>query len=91
LGPSSVPIVVAQPDERHAKEKLLCWSGMTNTEHTFGSNKEYFYKNEKEIDFQMKIINKIFNFCFAEKFYLFLKNVSFVKKLRFKIFFLFFT
>jgi len=42
LGPSSLPVVVAQPGERHAKEQLLCWSGMTDTEHstTSSSNKE---------------------------------------------------
>jgi len=33
LVPSSLPAVVAQPDERHATEQLLCWSGMTDTEH----------------------------------------------------------
>jgi len=56
LGTSSLPVVVAQPDERHANrtasvlewyetkdmqtEQLLCWSGMTDTEHSaiFGSN-----------------------------------------------------
>jgi len=26
LEPSSLPIVVAQPDERHSTEQLLCWS-----------------------------------------------------------------
>jgi len=56
LGPSSLPVVVAQPDERHANraasvlsltkdmqtEQLLCWSGMTDTEHStkFSSNEE---------------------------------------------------
>jgi len=42
LGPSSLSVVVAQPDERHTEEQLLCWSGMTDQEHTatFGSNKE---------------------------------------------------
>jgi len=43
LGPStasSLPIVVVQPNERFT-EQLLCWSGMTDTEHTTsGSNKE---------------------------------------------------
>jgi len=28
----SLPVVVVQPDERHAN-RLLCWSGMTGTEH----------------------------------------------------------
>jgi len=34
--------VVAQPDERHANEQLLCWSGTTDTEHstTSSSNEE---------------------------------------------------
>jgi len=46
LGPSSLPIVVAQLGERHAKEQLLCWSGMTDTVHiTFGSNEEFVYYN----------------------------------------------
>jgi len=41
LRPSSLPVVVAQPDERHVTEQLLCWSGMTDTEHTtFGSNEQ---------------------------------------------------
>jgi len=41
LGPSSLLVVVVQPDERHANEQLLCWSGMTDTEHTTsGSNEE---------------------------------------------------
>jgi len=42
LEPSSLPIVVAQPDERHANRQLLCWSGMTDTEHntTTGLNEE---------------------------------------------------
>jgi len=43
LGPSSLPVVVAQPDERHANRTasmLLCWSGIMDTEHTIsGSNK----------------------------------------------------
>jgi len=41
LGPSSLPVVVSQPDKRHAKEQVLCWSGMTETVHkTSGSNEE---------------------------------------------------
>jgi len=37
----SIPAVVAQSDERHAKEQVLYWSGMTDTEHTrSGSNEE---------------------------------------------------
>jgi len=27
-------IVVAQPDERDANRTAVCWSGMTDTEHT---------------------------------------------------------
>jgi len=37
LGPSSLPVIVAQLNEKHAKlqtEQLLCWSA------TFGSNEE---------------------------------------------------
>jgi len=33
LGSSSLPVVVAQPDERHAN-RTLCWSGITDTEHS---------------------------------------------------------
>jgi len=29
LGPSSLPIVVAQPNEYMQTEQFLCWSGMT--------------------------------------------------------------
>jgi len=29
LGSSSLPIVVAQPDERHENRTAMCWSGMT--------------------------------------------------------------
>jgi len=38
LGPSILPVVVAQRDA----EQLLCWSGMTDTEHstTSSSNEE---------------------------------------------------
>jgi len=34
LEPSSLPVVVAQLDENMQTEQLLCWSGMTDTEHT---------------------------------------------------------
>jgi len=44
LGPSSLPFVVAQHDERHANRIafVLEWCRMTDTEHTAtsGSNKE---------------------------------------------------
>jgi len=51
LGPSSRPIMVAQPGEGHATEQLLCWSGMTDTEHTTtGSNEE------DQRDFQLQQI-----------------------------------
>jgi len=30
LGSSSPPVVVAQPDKRHANRTVLCWSGMTD-------------------------------------------------------------
>jgi len=42
LGPSTLPVVVAQPDEGMQTEQLLCWSGMADTEHstTSGSNEE---------------------------------------------------
>jgi len=34
LGPSSLPVVVAQPDERLQTEQLLYWSGMKDTENS---------------------------------------------------------
>jgi len=34
LGPSSLPAVMAQPDKRHAKRIVPCWSGMTCTVHS---------------------------------------------------------
>jgi len=43
LGPSSLPVVVAQPDERPANgtASVLDWHDMTDTEHaTSGSNEE---------------------------------------------------
>jgi len=45
LGSSSLPVVVAQPDERHANRTASCWSGMTDTEHstTSGSYKEAWF------------------------------------------------
>jgi len=43
LGPSSLPVVVAQPDERHANR--AAWSGMTDTEHSKISS-----SNEEEED-----------------------------------------
>jgi len=54
LGPSSLPVVVAQPDERHANRTVpcCCWSGMTDTEHTaFGSNEE---EKEELVVFSIK-------------------------------------
>jgi len=41
LGLSSLPVVVAQPDEKHAN-RAASWSGMTDTEHstTSSSNEE---------------------------------------------------
>jgi len=42
LESSSLPVVVAQPDEGHANRTVLCWSGMTGIEHriTSSSNEE---------------------------------------------------
>jgi len=39
----SLPVVVAQPDKRHANRIVLCWSGMTDTEHNDS------YEREREI------------------------------------------
>jgi len=40
LGPNNLPVVVAQPNERHANRTALC-NGTTDTEHsTSGSNGE---------------------------------------------------
>jgi len=42
LGPSSLPVVVAQPQKNMQTEQLLFWSGMKDTEHstTSGSNEK---------------------------------------------------
>jgi len=42
LGPSSLPVVVAQLTKDIQAEQLLCWSGMTDTEYstTSSSNEE---------------------------------------------------
>jgi len=40
LESSSVPIVVVQPDERHANRTTLCWNDMTDTEHTTSGSSE---------------------------------------------------
>jgi len=42
LGPSSLSVVVASLMKDMQTEQLLCWSGMTNTEHstTPSSNEE---------------------------------------------------
>jgi len=37
---SSLPVVVTQSDERHATDQLLCWSGVTDTEHTTSGSDE---------------------------------------------------
>jgi len=38
---SSLPVLVAQPDEDMQTEQHLCWSGMTDSVHsTSGSNEE---------------------------------------------------
>jgi len=49
LGPSSLLVVVAQqPDEGMQTEQLLCWSGMTGTEHSTisGSNEVRYLDQE---------------------------------------------
>jgi len=43
-GPSSLPIVVTQPDKRHANRASSVLSGMTDTEHSTTSS-----SNEKEV------------------------------------------
>jgi len=43
LGPSSLPIVVTQPNERHANRTASVLECMIGTEHrTSGSNKDHF-------------------------------------------------
>jgi len=54
LGPNSLPVVVFQPDGRHANRQLLCWSGMTDTKvATSGLNEEahfsYFFTRPKRV------------------------------------------
>jgi len=42
LEPSSLTIVVSQPDKRHVMRTVLCWSCMTNPEHNRSyENKRY--------------------------------------------------
>jgi len=40
LGPSSLLFVVAQPTKDMQTEQLLCWSGMTDTEHIISDSNE---------------------------------------------------
>jgi len=46
LGPSSLLVVVAHLTKDMQTKQLLCWSGMTDTEHstTSGSNEEELQK-----------------------------------------------
>jgi len=42
---SSLPVVVAQPDDRHATRTALCWSGMTDEsiQLLFQMKKKHYY------------------------------------------------
>jgi len=40
LGTNSLPVVVSQPDEKHAKRNVLCWSDMTDNT----KDKEYIHE-----------------------------------------------
>jgi len=64
LGPSSLSVVVDQSDEKHANRtaSVLCWSGMTNTKHTSGSNEEKALVESRFVyyryDVQRSYVNK---------------------------------
>jgi len=49
LEPSSLPVVIAQLTKDMQTEQYLCWSGMTDTEHstTSGSNEVVVVYGEK--------------------------------------------
>jgi len=57
LRPSSLSVLVAQPDESHETEQFLFWSGKTDTEHstTSGSNEEKVFTDFLFI-FSMKVL-----------------------------------
>jgi len=44
LKPSGLPVVVDQPDKRHANRTVLCWSGKTDTEHKWYLVSQKIYK-----------------------------------------------
>jgi len=60
LGSSSLPVVVAQPDERHAnRTAYVLERGMTYTEHsTSSSNEEDLFEDND------KALRKLFKFHF---------------------------
>jgi len=63
LGSSSLPVVVAQPDERHANrtlEQLLCWSGMADTElTTSGSNEVLVVASKYSYTSDLRVLTSI--------------------------------
>jgi len=64
LRPSSLPVVVAQPDKDMQTEQLQCWSGMIDMEHsaTSGSNEE-----EEEAYRSMRCLNTTLFAPFLER------------------------
>jgi len=55
LGPSSLPVVVASLTKDMQTEQLLCWSRLTDTEHstTSSSNEENLVK----LTWQINVLN----------------------------------
>jgi len=52
MGPSSsLPAVVARLDKKHANRIILCWSGMTDTEH----NDSYERREEASVSIGREI------------------------------------
>jgi len=50
LGPSSLPVVVVRLTKDMLTEQLLCWSGMTGTEHkTTSSSSEEIYESGMDL------------------------------------------
>jgi len=56
-----LPVVVTRPDERHATEQLLCWSGKTDTEQEHSTTSS---SNEEEEGVSTKILR--LSQCFSK-------------------------
>jgi len=77
LGPSSLPVVVAQLTKDMQAEQLLCWSGMTDTERstTSGSNEPAKNRNRQNFLLIQGYLSKVKldNHLFCFNFYVELK------------------